>query len=127
MIFGVPMLVVLVALLLIAWVFNLVRLGRLYVGYAVLVVVAIVGGTTGLVLAPIRRRLDAAVEVLFPAAGIAVVLTTMAVVALVYVLTQLTILSNRVAELTQKLAILEARRGEATGRRVPSGPPHVDG
>lgn len=122
MIFGVPMLVVLVGLVLIAWVFNLVRLGRLYVGYAVLVVVAIVGGTTGLVLAPIRRRLDVAFDALFPTVGIAVVVCTMAIVALVYVLTQLTILSNRLAELTQQLAILEARRGEATGRRAPSGP-----
>jgi hypothetical protein len=121
------MLILLVGLLLIAWVFNLVRLGRLYVGYAVLVVVAIVGGTTGLVLAPIRRRAAVAFDALFPAVGIAVVVTTMAIVALVYVLTQLTILSNRLAELTQQLAILEARRGEATGSRVPSGRPQVDG
>lgn len=127
MIFGVPILVVLVGLLLIAWVFNLVRLGRLYVGYAVLVVVAIVGGTTGLVLAPIRHRLDVAFDALFPAVGIAVVVCTMAIVALVYVLTQLTIISNRLAELTQQLAILEARRGEATGRRAPSARTHIDG
>jgi hypothetical protein len=121
------MLVVLVGLILVAWVFNLVRLGRLYVGYAVLVVVAIVGGTTGLVLAPIRRRLDVAFDALFPAVGIEVVVYTMAIVALVYVLTQLTILSNRLAELTQQLAILEARRGEAPGLRAPSARPHVDG
>jgi hypothetical protein len=46
---------------------------------------------------------------------------------MVYVLTQLTILSNRLAESTQQLAILEARRGEAAGRRAPSARPHVDG
>ena len=126
MIFGVPILVVLVGLLLMAWVFNLVRLGRLYVGYGVLVVVAIVGGTTGLALVPVRRRLDVVFGALFPAVGLAVVVSTAAIVALVYVLTQLTILSNRLAELTQQLAILEARRGEAMGR-APSARPHVDG
>jgi len=117
----------LVGLLLIAWVLNLVRLGRLYVGYAVLVVAAIVGGTTGLALVPIRRRVDIALDALFPAVGTAVVISTMAIVALVYVLTQLTILSNRLAELTQQLAILEARRGEATGSRAPTVRPHADG
>jgi hypothetical protein len=126
-IFGLPLLVVLVGLFLTVWVFNLVRLGRLYVGYAVLVVVAIVGGTTGLVLAPVRHRLDVAFDALFPAVGMVVVVSTMAIVALVYVLTQLTILSNRLAELTQQLSILEARRGEATGPRAPSARPQVDG
>ena len=113
MILGVPILVVLVGLLLIAWVFNLVRLGRLYVGYAVLVVFAIVSGTTALALVPVRRRLDVVFGALFPTVGIAVVVSTTAIVALVYVL-------------TQQLAILEARRGEALGR-APSARPHVDG
>ena len=110
--FGVPMLIVLVGLLLMAWVFNLVRQGRLYVGYGVLVVLAIAGGTTGLVLAPLRHRVDYAFGALFSTVVIAAFLSTMAIVALIYVLTQLTIISNRVAELTQQLAILEARRGE---------------
>jgi hypothetical protein len=109
--FGVPMAIVVVGLLLIGWVFNLVRQGRLYVGYGVLVVLAIAGGTTGLVLAPIRHRVDFAFGA-FSAVVIAAGLSTMAIVALIYVLTQLTIISNRVAELTQQLAILEARRGE---------------
>src|SRR6185369_896312 len=110
--FGVPMLIVLVGLLLMAWVFNLVRRGRLYVGYGVLVVLAIAGGTTGLVLAPLRHRVDFAFGALFSTVVIAAGVSTMAIVALIYVLTQLTIISNRLAELTQQLAILEARRGE---------------
>ena len=118
---------VLVGLVLVAWVFNLVRQGRLYVGYAVLVVVAILGGATALVLAPIRRRLDVAFEAHSLAVVIAAGVSTMALVALVYVLTQLTILSDRLAELTQQLAILEARRGEAAPGLPPSARPHVDG
>ena len=110
--FGVPMAIVMVGLLLMAWVFNLVRQGRLYVGYGVLVVLAIAGGTTGLVLAPLRHRVDFAFGALFSTVVIAAGVSTMAIVALIYVLTQLTIISNRVAELTQQLAILEARRGE---------------
>jgi len=125
--FGVSTLIGLVGLLLVAWVFNLVRRGRLYVGYAVLVVVAIMGGTAALVLAPIRRRLDVGLDALSPAVLTATVVVTMAIAALIYVLTQLTILSDRLAELTQQLAILEARRGEATPGRPPSAGPHVDG
>ena len=112
MTFGVPLSIVLVALLLTGWVFNLVRQGRLYVGYGVLVVLAIAGGTTALVLAPLRHRAEFAFGALFSTVVIAAGLSTMAIVALIYVLTQLTIISNRVAELTQQLAILEARRGE---------------
>jgi predicted PurR-regulated permease PerM len=94
--------------LLVVWILNLVRIGRLYVGYAVLVVGVAAAAAVAASLAPLRRLLARGLERLFPSSGMLVVLVLVLLVALVYLLTQLTILSNRLATLTQELAISAA-------------------
>jgi hypothetical protein len=102
----------------ILWLLNLVRLGRLYVGYAVLLIAALVGGAFAVGVAPIRRFVAGPLEALFPATGPLLAVVALLLVALVYLLTQLTIVSNRLAALVQELAISSAGRDRA--RREPT-------
>jgi hypothetical protein len=94
-----------VALLLVFWILELIRKGRLYVGYGIaflgialltLLVVSVPGAASS--LGGLTARF-------FPAAPLGVVGFVFVVAMLVYVLHQLTVISNRVARLTRELAI----------------------
>jgi hypothetical protein len=100
------------SVLVVGWVLNLVRLGRLYVGYAVAVVLAVALGAPALAIPPLRRLAWTLLMRIYPTEGATLVLSAVVVVALVYVLSQLSILSNRLATLTQELAILSAARSD---------------
>jgi len=100
-----------IGLLLIGWIFRLVRRNRLYVGYGVILALAIVFGLFLLsvppvliILAPLARTAD------YAAALIALTLTFV-IVMLVYILSQLTLLSNRLTVLVQELAMRNAVAG----------------
>jgi hypothetical protein len=104
------------------WVMNLVRTGHLYVGYAVVAVMAVAAGVLGLSVGPIRRMAVGGLERLFPGLGIAVASAIVLALALVYVLTQLTIVSNRIAAMAQEIAIQAA----GPPRRTPAVDDAVD-
>jgi hypothetical protein len=101
-------LVDLLALAIIVWVFQLVRRDRLYVGFGVIfVVVVALGGSVVTfpgALAPFVAfsRLAARSPLVI---GLALVFMLL---MLIYILSQTTLLSNRVARLTQEIAIREA-------------------
>ena len=102
------------AILASGWVLNLVRRGRLYVGYGI-VILGLVSLVTFLSIAPVLRGLARSVlHALFPREPVAVVGLGALLVLLIYVLHQLSVLPDRVATLTQELAI---RRAEGS----PSG------
>jgi hypothetical protein len=115
-------LVDLLGLLLLLWVLNLVRVGRLYVGYGVLLVMVLLGGTVTLTAPPLARLAGRALAAFFPSpwAGVAVLGLGFLLAMLVYVLSQVTVLANRLATLIQTLAIERVR---AT---PPAGPPRAD-
>lgn len=102
----------LAGILLVLWVLNLVRLGRLYVGYGVILVIIIAGVLGILSWAPLAHATGAFLGVLFPSPPIAAAVLSIGffLFMLVYVLGQVSILSNRVATLVQELAIEKARR-----------------
>jgi hypothetical protein len=92
---------------LVAWMFNLVRKDRLYVGYGVILGVTITTAALLIGLPPILGAgglLRAHIEGFFVAASAFVMLL------LVYTLSQLTLWSNRLTALTQELAIRHAGR-----------------
>jgi predicted lipid-binding transport protein (Tim44 family) len=92
---------------LVAWIFNLVRQGRLYVGYGVIFGMAITGAAGVVGLAPILgggAMLRAHVE------GLILGAAAFVVVILVYTLSQVTLWANRLTALTQELAIRQAER-----------------
>jgi hypothetical protein len=79
---------------LLIWVINLIRNGRLYVGYGVIFVLGTL--TASVALVPVPSLSIGAIAIML--------------LLLVYVFTQITILSNRVMHLTQELAIRGAQR-----------------
>lgn len=82
-------------ILLLIWILNLIRRGRLYVGYGAALILVVVA------LSPLFILLHVPVQIQLPVyAG---------VVVLVYLLNQLTIVSNRLATVIQELAIQRAR------------------
>jgi hypothetical protein len=98
----------LIAIMLIVWVSNLVRKGRLYVGYGII----FIGSTMAVMLLLLSPRLLQLVSKLlgavFPASALTLLALGFIVVMLIYILSQLTILSNRVTKLMQTLAIRDA-------------------
>lgn len=111
------------AILVLAWILNLTRLGRLYVGYAAVFAVAILATLVTLSWAPLRALADRSARALFPDAGIMVAFLFVIGLLLVYVLAQLTIIANRLSTLVQELAIQQAgdRAGNAGGGGLPDG------
>ena len=106
-------------LLLVVWLFQLVRRDRLYVGYGVIFVLVIVAGAVMIsipgVLSPLARIADITVGA--PAlVGLAIAFIFL---MLIYTLSQLTLLSNRLTTLVQELAIMQTM----TGRIDPPEPP----
>ncbi len=91
------------------WLLDSVRRGRLYVGYGVLLIGLLVAVVSTVSVPALSSGAQAALSRLFPAAPVAVVGFALVALLLIYVLGQLTILSNRVAEVVKELALAGAR------------------
>jgi hypothetical protein len=101
----------LACLLLLAWVLNLVRLGRLYVGYGALFVGLLAMSAAVVSVPPLERAVSEGLRIFFPSGGVTVLGFAFVVLLLIYILTQMTILSNRLSAVVQDLAIDRARNG----------------
>lgn len=99
----------LIALVLLLWVLNLVRHGRLYVGYGVIFVAAIMGTMLLLSVPWLQAAVTRVIGAVFPASAFTLLALCFIVLMLLYILTQITIVSNRLSKLVQKLAIERAR------------------
>jgi hypothetical protein len=95
-------------ILLLVWVLNLVRGGRLYVGYGVVFILATVLTMVALSIQALLRLLTRLVGAVYPTSALTLLAFGFIVLMLVYVLTQLTIVSNRVALVVQELALQRA-------------------
>ncbi len=96
---------ILAAALMGGWILDLIRRGRLYVGYGI-VLLALIVMVVVVAVVPLARDLAHALLVrLFPSEPVAVVGLTALLLLLIYLLHQLSVLSDRVATLTQELAI----------------------
>ena len=114
-------LLVLMGLALLLWILNLVRRDRLYVGYGVIFVLAILSVIVILSVPTLLTFVTRLVGAVFPASALTLLAFGFIVLMLVYVLTQVTILSNRLAVLIQELAIQRAREHAERG----SKPAHI--
>ena len=107
----------LIGLLLLLWVLNLVRRERLYVGYGVIFVLAILGIIVLLSVPKLLIYVTHLVGAIFPTSALTLLALCFIVFLLVYVLTQVTLTSNRLANLVQELAIRGARETMETDSR----------
>ena len=90
------------------WILNLVRRGLLYVGYGALFVAVLLLSMAAVSVPPLTSLLSAGLATFFPVGGEVVLGFAFVLVLLVYVLTQMSILSNRLAALVQDLALSQA-------------------
>lgn len=97
-----------VGMLLIAWLVQLVRRDRLYVGYAVIFVLVIGAGMALLTVPGALAPLEWIATVVQRAPALVGLALAFVVLMLIYILSQVTLLSNRLTMLTQELAIREA-------------------
>jgi hypothetical protein len=97
-----------IALLLMLWTLNQVRSERLYVGYAVIVLLPTVGVVILFSTPTLLTRVTHLVGALFPASALTLLALCFVVFLLVYVLTQVTLIAQRLAVVVQELAILRA-------------------
>lgn len=109
-----------IGLALLLWVLNLVRHGRLYVGYGVIFVAATCGTMLIISAPPLLTGVTHLLGAIFPASALTLMALCFIVLMLLYILTQLTIVSNRLTALVQDLAIERARADAA--RKAASAP-----
>ena len=115
------LLVDLLALLTIIWVFRLVRQDRLYVGYGVIFVGVIVLGSVALTFPAALGFLNALSRLSQRSGALIALALGFVVLLLIYILSQLTLLSNRVTRLTQEIAIRNASSA-APSENAPRAP-----
>ena len=110
-----------IGLILLLWVVTLIRQDRLYVGYGVIFVFGTVAAIAVLIVPPLLHMLTAASTALLPVPALSLFALVILVFLMVYVFTQITILSNRLMRLTQELAIRNAHqaRSSADSHRSP--------
>jgi hypothetical protein len=99
----------LMGLFFLLWVLNLVRHGRLYVGYGVIFIAAILGTMVTVSVPQLLLGVTHLVGAIFPASALTLLALGFIVLMLLYVLSQLTLVSNRLAVLIQELAIERSR------------------
>lgn len=102
------------------WILDLIRRGRLYVGYGIVLLALIVGVAVVAVVPFARGFAHALLDRLFPSEPVAVVGLAALLLLLIYMLHQLSVLSDRVATLTQELAIRRAGPRAEKGESAPS-------
>lgn len=104
--------------LLLLWVVNALRHDRLYAGYGVIFVVGTLMAMAVLSVPSLLRFVTTTSVALLPAPSLSIVALVVIIVLMVYVFTQITVLSNRVALLTQELAIRNAGEESAATTEV---------
>jgi hypothetical protein len=103
------------------WILNLVRRDRLYAGYGVFLSIAIAGVMLVVVVPPLLAGVTRVVGAIFPVSALTFLALGFIFVTLVYVLTQVTIVSNRLAAAIQEFAVQRAREDaeRALSRQAP--------
>ena len=90
------------------WVLDLVRKGRLYVGYGVIFVIAALSSMAIVSIPFLTNEITRLSGAKYPTSALTMLALGFAAVIIVYTLTQVSIVSDRLTRLTQELAIREA-------------------
>lgn len=100
---------ILIGLILVFWILDLVRRDNLYVGYGIVFILSILGVILVLAVPPLLAFVTRMVGAIFPASALTLLALCFIVFMLVYVFTQVTIVSNRLALVVQELAVQQAK------------------
>ena len=98
----------LIGIVLLVWILDLTRRGRLYVGYGALFVVTILSTIVVISIPPVLATVTRLVGALVPVSALTLLALGFIVLMLVYILTQLSVFSDHFARVVQELAIRQA-------------------
>jgi hypothetical protein len=104
-----------VAIVMLVWILDLTRRGQLYVGYGVMFVVTILGSMIVISVPSLLETVTTLLGALLPVSALTFLALGFTFFMLVYVLTQTTIISNRLADLVQELAIQKMKEMPSDG------------
>jgi len=99
----------LIGLVLLLWILNLVRRDRLYVGYGVMFILIILATIFILAVPALLTFITHLVGAVFPTSALTLLALCFILFMLVYILTQVTLISNRLTAVVQELAIRRAK------------------
>jgi hypothetical protein len=94
------------------FVIILLSRGKLYVGYAVIWLMGLLGAGVLATVEPLRLLFTALVGALFPVSALTMLAFGFVFLLLIYFSVQVTLLGDRVTQLAQHIAILELEREE---------------
>jgi hypothetical protein len=100
---------IMIGLALVFWILDLVRRDRLYEGYGVALILSILGVIVVLSAPPLLKFITWSVGAIFPASALTLLALGFLFVILIYALTQITIVSNRLATVVQEFAVYQAK------------------
>lgn len=86
--------------------------GRLYVGYSAIWLVCLAGGAVLLLVPSLMRLVTGAVGAVFPVSALSFLALLFIFLVLIYFSSQLTILSNRVTEMAQYVALQNVKHSK---------------
>ena len=113
--------IVLLGLSVLGLIINLVRTKRLHVGYAVVWLPAIVAVITLVATPPLLEGVTRVMGAIFPASAMSLLGFVFIFLALIFISVQLSLLSNRVVEIAQHIAL-----SNSSPRAEPPGPADGD-
>ena len=114
----------LMALALLVWILNLIRRARLYIGYGVMFILILLSIMAMVSIPGLLSIASQLVSLVFPSSATLLIALSFIAFLFIYILTQLTIISDRVATLVQELAIRNAKDGSETLAQNTSGNNH---
>ena len=114
----------LMTLELLIWILNLIRRARLYVGYGVMFILILLSIMAIVSIPGLLSVASQLVSVVFPSSATLLIALSFIAFLFIYILTQLTIISDRVATLVQELAIRNAKDGSERLAQNTSGNNH---
>jgi hypothetical protein len=91
---------------------NLVRTHKLYVGYAVMWVLAVAGAMVLISIPPLMAFITVSVGATFPASAVTLLAFVFIFIVLIFLTVELSTISSRQVELAQSLALNELMRKE---------------
>src|SRR5689334_10696685 len=108
----------LIGIVIIVWVANQVRRDRLYVGYGVMFIVLTLCMMVVISVPALLNAVTYLVGAVYPASALALVAFGFIVFMLIYILTQVTLIANRLARLIQEIAIERIQHQPVIGTQV---------
>jgi hypothetical protein len=90
------------------WITRLIRRGKLHISYGVVWIVWIVLGVAIVAIQPLLQLVTTLVGAVYPASALALLAFGLLFAMQVYLLTQITILNQRIVAIAEHLAVTEA-------------------